>query len=65
MTFTPPTTLSPKQRERVESLDDEARMRFEERAATLEYDGNRTRAHAEAVAYLEIVSERLRGGANA
>ena len=46
-------------RARVEALDPEARMEWEERAAVIEYDGKRERVQAEWLAWQEVQSKSL------
>jgi hypothetical protein len=47
---------------RVEDLDPEWRVEWEERAAVLEYDGGHSREHAEALALSEIIGRMHTAG---
>jgi hypothetical protein len=47
---------------RVEDLDMDWRIEWEERAAILEYDGGHLREHAEALALKEIIGQMRRAG---
>ena len=49
------TPIDPTVAEMVEVLDDNLREMFEERSAVREYDAGTTRAHAEALALLDVL----------
>lgn len=52
------TPLDPLVAELVERLSPAHREEFEERAAVMEFDGGKPRAHAEALALLNIIKNR-------
>ncbi len=49
------TPLDPLVADMVNGLDDDLREEFEERSAIIEYDGKLPRAHAEALALLNVL----------
>jgi hypothetical protein len=61
--FRPPRRAAPGPDVRVEDLDSEWRVEWEERAAVMEYDGGLPRERAEAAALATIVRAMERVGA--
>ncbi len=55
--FWPQSDSAPDIGVRVEDLDPDWRIEWEERAAILEYDGGHQREHAEALALKEIIGQ--------
>ncbi len=60
----PPEAAAPDYEIRVEDLDMDWRVEWEERAAVMEYDGGLPRERAEALALAEIVREMEQAGAS-
>jgi hypothetical protein len=63
--FRPPTeATAPDPDVRVEDLDPDWRVEWEERAAVMEYDGSLPRERTEAAALVEIAKEMRAAGRN-